>query len=120
VQELVLIAFLVEFFGEEFCAFVGAAEDDALVDDERAVYFEDGPHLLFLVHQHVEMGQADQHEFVHEVDHFRAGHELLLEGLDAQGEGGGVHQHRAFGVDVVHDVLDVAFEVTLEQSVGFV
>lgn len=120
VQALVLVLLLVEFAGEHLCAFVGAAEDDALVDDERAVEHEDGPHLLALVHQHVVVREADEHQLVHQVDHLSARHELFLEGADADGEGGRVHQQRALGGKVVDDLLDVLLEVALQQPVRLV
>ena len=120
VEALVLVLLLVEFAGEYLCAFVGAAEDDALVDDQRAVEHEDRPHLLALVDQHVVVRQADQHQLVHQVDHLSARHELLLEGADADWEGGRVHQQRALGGEVVDDLLDVLLEVALQQPVGLV
>ena len=90
-QVLVLVFLLIELLGEHLRALVRLAEDDALVDDERAVDLEDGSHLLLLVHQHVVMGEADKHQLVHQVYHLRSRHELLLEGTDPDGEGGRVH-----------------------------
>lgn len=119
-QTLILIFFLIQFPRQHFCSFVRPAEDDALVDDQRAVQHENRPHFLPLINQHVVMGQSDEHELVHEVDHLRPRHELLLEGLDPHGEGGRVHEEGAFGTEVVHDFLDVLLEVALEQSVGLV
>jgi len=43
------------------------------------------------------MGHADQHELVHQIDNVSGGHKFLLEGFDAEGESGTVHQHGAFG-----------------------
>ena len=120
VEALVLVLLFVEFAGEDLCAFVGAAEDDALVDDERAVEHEDGPHFFSLVHQHVVVRESYQHQLVHEVDHLCARHELLLEGADAHWEGRGVHQQRALGRQVVHYLLHVPLEVALQQPVGLV
>lgn len=119
-KTFVLVLLLVELARQHFSAFVGPAEDDALVDDEGTVEHEDGPHLLSLVYQHVIVGKSDEHQFVHEVDDLRSGHELLLEGLDAYGEGGGVHEQCALGAEVVNDFLDVLLEVALEKSVSLV
>jgi len=120
VQALVLVLLLVELAREHLGPLVGAAEDDALVDDQRAVQHEDGPHLLPLVHQHVVVRQPDQHQLVHQVDHLRPRHELLLEGLDPHREGRRIHQQGALGTEVVHDLLDVPLEISLEQPVGLV
>ena len=119
-QVLVLVFLLVELLGEHLRTLVRLAEDDALVDDERAVDLEDGSHLLLLVHQHVVMGEADKHQLVHQVDHLRSRHELLLEGTDPDGEGGRVHQQGAFGAEVVHNFLDVFLEITLEEAICLV
>lgn len=120
VQALVLVLLLVELAREHLGPLVGAAEDDALVDDQRAVQHEDGPHLLPLVHQHVVVRQPDEHQLVHQVDHLRPRHELLLEGLDPHREGRRIHQQGALGTEVVHDLLDVPLEISLEQPVGLV
>lgn len=120
VQALVLVLLLVELAREHLGPLVGAAEDDALVDDQRAVQHEDGPHLLPLVHQHVVVRQADEHQLVHQVDHLRPRHELLLEGLDPHREGRRIHQQGALGTEVVHDLLDVPLEISLQQPVGLV
>lgn len=66
------------------------------------------------------MGEADKHQLVHQVDHLRSRHELLLEGTDADGEGGRVHQQGAFGAEVVHNFLDVFLEITLEEAICLV
>lgn len=66
------------------------------------------------------MSHAYQHQLIHQIDHLSARHKLLLEGLDSQRESGTVHQDRAFGGDMAHDLLDIAFEVALQQAVGLV
>jgi hypothetical protein len=120
VQALVLVLLLVELAGQHLCPLVRPAEDDALVDDQRAVQHEDGAHLLPLVDQHVVVGEPDEHELVHQVDHFRPRHELLLERLNPDGEGRRVHQEGALRAQVVHDFLHVLLEVALQQPVGLV
>ena len=87
-QVSVFILLLIEFFGQVLSSLVGTSEDDALVDDQLRVYFIDGFHLLFLVQEHVVVGQPDQHQLVHQVDHLGFGHELLLEGLDPDRKSG--------------------------------
>lgn len=66
------------------------------------------------------MGQPDEHELLHEVDDLGFGHELLLEGLDADREGGRVHKQGTFGVEVAHKLLDIPLEVTLKQPVSLI
>lgn len=113
VEVLVLVLLVVEFAGEGFGALVAAAEDDALVDDQLAVDLVDGPHLLPLVHQHVVVRQANQHQLVHHVYYLGARHELLLERSDPQWEGSRVHEHGALRTKMIDNVLDIAFEVAL-------
>ena len=87
-QIFVLEALALHFLGEELRPFVGSAEDDALVDDELTVDLVQVLEFLGLVDQNVVMGEAQQHELIHQVYHFRSGHEILLEALDADGECG--------------------------------
>lgn len=58
-QKLILIPLLIQFFGQKLCTFIRATENDALVDYQRTVYLKNRPHLLLLVHQHVEVRQTD-------------------------------------------------------------
>ena len=44
----------------------------------------------------------------------------MLEGLDADGESGRVHEEGAFGVEVADEFFDVALEVAFKQAIGFV
>jgi hypothetical protein len=66
------------------------------------------------------MGHSDQHQLVHQVYHLGAGHEFLFERFYPQRKSRTVHQECAFRRSVAHDLLDVALEVALEQTVSLV
>ena len=66
------------------------------------------------------MGQTDQHELVHQVDHLRPRHEFLLKGFYPDREGGGIHEKSAFRTDVVDDLLNILLKVSLQQTVSLI
>lgn len=87
-QVSVLVLSLVEFLRQVLGSLVRPTEDNALVDNELRVKLVNSLHLVPLVQEHVVMGETDEHKFLHEVDDFGFGHEFLLEGLNADREGG--------------------------------
>ena len=119
-QVPVFILFLIEFLGQELSPLIGPTKDNALVDDQLGVQLVNCFHLVAFIQEHVVMGEPDEHELFHEIDDLGFGHELLLEGLDADGEGGGVHEQGAFGVEVAHQLLHIPFEVAFQQSVSLI
>lgn len=117
---LILIFLFIKFLWEYLSAFVRFTKDDALVNDERTVYLEYCSHFLFLVDEHVVMSEADQHQFVHQVNHFCSWHEFLLKWSDSNGEGGWVHQKSAFRTEVIHYFLNIFLEIAFQETICFI
>lgn len=119
-QVLVLKPLAFHLFGQELRPLVGPAEDYALVDDQFAVDLVEILQLFGFLHQDVVVGESQQHELVHEVDHSSLGHEVLLEALDAQGECGRVQIQGSLLGQVADYILDIVLCLVLQQTVGFV
>ena len=66
------------------------------------------------------MGEAKQHEFIHEVDYLCSWHELLLERTDSQRESGRVHKQRRSGRKPTDNIFNITLEVSLKQSIGLI
>ena len=118
--KLVLIFLFVQFATEHLSPLVRPAEDDALIDDQRTVNFKNCPHLFSLINKHVVVGEAKQHEFIHEVDYLCSWHEFLLERTDSQRKSGRVHKQRRSGRKPTDNVFNITLEVSLKQSIGLI
>lgn len=116
----VLVPFLPELLGEHLHTLVRPTEDDALVDDEFGVDGVQGLDLVSFVNEDVVVGEPDEHELVHHIDDFGLWEVFLLEGLDCDGEGGGVHQKLRGLFESIQDVLDLDLEVLGEELISLV
>ena len=68
----------------------GVAEDDALVDLQLGEKRVEAVDLLPLLHEGIVLCDALEGQLVHQIDLVGVAHVLPHEGLDRQGEGGGV------------------------------
>ena len=92
VDVVAAVAELGDLLGEELDPLSGVAEDDALVDLQLGEERVEAVDLLPLLHEGVVLGDALEGELIHQVDLVGVAHVLPHEGLDGQGEGGGIQQ----------------------------
>ena len=77
-------------------------------------------HLLAFLHKGVVLGDALERQLLHQVDDVGLAQELVLEGLDRDGEGGGVQQDLAVRVQVGDELFDDGLEFRGQQLVGLI
>ena len=92
VDVVAAVAELCNLLGEELDPLSGVAEDDALVDLQLGEERVEAVDLLPLLHEGVVLRDALEGQLVHQIDLVGVAHVLPHEGLDRQGEGGGVQQ----------------------------
>lgn len=100
-----------DLLGQKLDAVDRVAEDDGLVDLELGEEGVEAVDLLPLLDVGVELGDAAEGQLLHEVDRVRAGNELLAEGLDRHGEGGGEEADLMRLVAEVDDLLEDGLEL---------
>mmetsp|Transcript_15818 Transcript_15818/g.40766 ORF Transcript_15818/g.40766 Transcript_15818/m.40766 type:complete len:470 (-) Transcript_15818:225-1634(-) len=114
------VAKLGDLLGEQLDAVDRVAEDDRLVDLQLREERVEAVDLLALLDEGIVLRDALQCELLHEVDLIGLAHDLVLERLDLDGEGGGEEKHLPLLRHEVDQLLDERLELGGEELVRLV